>query len=202
MSSSTLSNHYIRRLTSTQKACFICSRPTPVVLVSVKAQAEDFFYICANHLNDRNFATLIPQQQQQQQQQQQSKQEERLPDKVSKEEIERVKQEWIARQAAKKDKKADENKDSDKKEEEQQKGWLAYIASTIKDSTIGASSAPANKPAVTASTPPPAAASTTTPPSHEHYALHRSFYQMRIDAYNKKVAIKRAKELNFPAVPT
>lgn len=191
-----LSNHYIRRLTSSPKACFVCSRPSSVVLVSHTAGASDFFYVCVSHLADRHFATKI---------QTQSPASDnsittsaRLPDKVSQEEIDKVKAEWEQRQRDKRKQSSTETPAKDDKKEPQQ-GWLAYIASSIKDSTAGGSTNDQDKQqsALAKSSPPTSSA----PVSHEHYALHRSFYNMRVDAHNKVLANKRAKELNFPSVP-
>lgn len=173
----------------------MCSRPSPVVLVSHTASAEDFFYVCASHLSDRNFATLMqspaaPAQSQQ-------KDAARLPDKVGKDEIGKIKREWEERQKAKKDKGADDKTKSDNSGEQDKKepsqGWLSYITSTLSDSTK--QSSPPPQPAAAATSPPP------QPAGHERYQLHRSFYNMRVEAYNRRVALRRAKELNFPSVP-
>lgn len=198
-----LSNHYIRRLTSSPKACFVCSRPSPVVLVSNTAGAHDFFYVCATHLGDRNFATKIAQQQQQQQQLQSTTDAARLPEKVSKEEIEKVKREWEQRQQQQQVK--SESKKTTGKEEPEQQGWLAYFASSIGGTGDKTAAADANKSVASADasspTPTPTPAPAPATPQHEHYSLHRTFYNMRIDSYNKALAVKRAKELNFPSVP-
>lgn len=184
-----LSNNYIRRLTSSAKPCYVCSRQSPIVLVSNTAGAHDFFYVCAGHLTDRNFASRIalqtgaagtPK----------DAAADRLPDKVSKEEIEKVKREWEERQRAKKSKDSGDKKgDDDKKKEDAQQGWLAYLASSVRDgvsSSIGvggAGTAPATPaPAPTSSTAP---APSSSPAQHEHYSLHRGFYTMRVDAFNR-----------------
>lgn len=120
-----------------------------------------------------------------------------------------MKKEWEERQKAKKeaaaakekDKGKDEASDKDKKDEKQ--GWLAYLATSLKDATI---SSPAATTSPTPTTADKGAASATgessTPPrGHEYYSLNRSFYAMRVDLNNKKLSMKRAKELNFPSVP-
>jgi hypothetical protein len=169
--------------------------------VSNTAAAEDFFYVCASHLTDRHFATQI---------QKDSAATGaaggggvRLPDKVAQADIDKVKKEWEERQKAKKEKKEKDDQNSkddkegkDKKEDTQ--GWLSYLASSL-SSAAAAGSDKSASPSRSASPAP--AASSSAPKGHEEYSLHRSFYAMRIDGYNKKVALRRAKELNFPSVP-
>ncbi|RXK36048.1 hypothetical protein M231_06696 [Tremella mesenterica] len=53
---STFQNIYYQRATATDRPCYVCLRPTAVVLW----RAEDFFYVCERHLSDPSFATLIP----------------------------------------------------------------------------------------------------------------------------------------------
>lgn len=50
-------NIYHRRLVApaASKPCFICHKPTPVVLIT--PDARDFFYACGGHLEDRGFAS-------------------------------------------------------------------------------------------------------------------------------------------------
>lgn len=194
-----LSNHYTRRLTSSPKSCFVCSRPSPIVLVSNSAAAEDFFYVCASHLTDRHFATLI----QKDSAATGASGGVRLPEKVAQEDIDKVKREWEERQKAKKEKKEKEkvdgkdDKDSKDKKEDSQ-GWLSYLASSISSATAATSDKSASP---SRSGSPAPAPSVAVPKGHEEYTLHRSFYAMRVDSYNKKTALRRAKELNFPSVP-
>lgn len=53
-------NTYHRRQVAdaASKACFICCKPTSVVLVSSDGKA-DFFYVCQGHLLDAGFATPV-----------------------------------------------------------------------------------------------------------------------------------------------
>lgn len=168
--------------------------------MSNTAAAEDFFYVCASHLTDRHFATLI--------------QKDgaaagasgvggvRLPDKVAQEDIDKVKKEWEERQKAKKEKKDKDNTSKDDKDgkdkKEDTQGWLSYLASSLTSATAAG---PDTSASPSRSASPAPAASPAVPKGHEEYSLHRSFYAMRIDGYNKKVALRRAKELNFPSVP-
>lgn len=217
-----LSNHYLRRLIAEPgKSCFVCSRPTTVVLVSTTAGAEDFFYACATHLSDRNFATSVqgPGSTSSSSGSTASgaaggTDSDRLPDKVGKDEIEKVKREYEERQKAKKEAEAKQKKEAadadDKKGDEKgegkdgqkdkkSQGWLSYLTSSLSDSTSSSPAGP--KTNSSGSSTPTAAAPPAQPTGPLYYSLHRSFYAMRIDAYNKRQAMKRAKELNFPSVP-
>ncbi|PWN30574.1 DUF1742-domain-containing protein [Jaminaea rosea] len=213
-----LTNHYIRRLVAEPgKACFVCSRPTPVVLVSTTAGADDFFYACRSHLSDRHFATLTagPGSSGSAAAINTASDAGRLPDKVSKEEIDKIKKEYEEKQKAKEAKKKEEgdkaegkdkDKDKDQKDDKSQQGWLSYLATSLKDATISSPSSQTTEAdrlvsARTASASVEPSSSQSQPKGHEYYTLHRSFYAMRVDLNDRKQATRRAKELNFPSVP-
>ncbi|KDN52649.1 DUF1742-domain-containing protein [Tilletiaria anomala UBC 951] len=202
-------NHYIHRLAGTAKPCLVCYRPSPHVLVSQSLPAEDFFYVCESHLSDRHFASQIadhsvalaglPCAQV-------------LPEKVSQAEINKIKLEYEERQkkreeAAKskideegKEKGEGDKADKDKnRNKNKNQSWFSGLSSLLDSSATGDSpfSAPANsKPTTTYGTAPG-----KTEGKHDRYTLHRDFYNMRFDAYKKRDAIKRAKELSMPAAP-
>ncbi|RKP08268.1 VPS4-associated protein 1 [Thamnocephalis sphaerospora] len=50
-----LVNEYVKRTAKDEASCFVCHKPTTVVLVSAKSQPADWFYSCASHLEDRGF---------------------------------------------------------------------------------------------------------------------------------------------------
>ncbi|KAG2151910.1 DUF1742-domain-containing protein [Suillus cothurnatus] len=50
-------NLYYKRTTATAKACYICYKPTTVVLATI--DTSDFLYTCAIHLSDHGFATRV-----------------------------------------------------------------------------------------------------------------------------------------------
>ncbi|KAE8222962.1 hypothetical protein CF319_g3927 [Tilletia indica] len=203
-----ISNHYVRRLAGTPKSCLVCYRPSPVVLVSVSIPTHDFFYVCTTHLADRHFANRLP-----------TPGEAsaaggdvpgRLPDKVSKEEIDKVTQEWKDRQKAKEEREKSAAAAKEKEKEKEAKGWLSTVAGAAGTAASAVSSLASS--AMTSSPSPsdPSASATATPPlapalppgQHEHYQLHKDYFAMRKDALNKRAALQRAKELNMPAVPS
>ena len=81
-----LQNHYHRRLTaaSSAKACFICYKPTPTVLIT--PDSRDFFYVCAGHLEDRGFAVAVDEEGKDKEKEQR--------DQALKQEVEKVKREY------------------------------------------------------------------------------------------------------------
>ncbi|CAG8772216.1 7544_t:CDS:2, partial [Racocetra persica] len=55
---STLKNLYTHRTATTERQCFICNQFTNAVLTT--DNGLDWFYTCTSHLNDRGFATAVP----------------------------------------------------------------------------------------------------------------------------------------------
>ncbi|KAK0533236.1 hypothetical protein OC842_003020 [Tilletia horrida] len=220
-----LGNHYIRRLAGTPKPCLICYRPSPVVLVSVALPTQDFFYCCPSHLADRHFATRIPSASAsasgggagagaaQDKDKDKDKVPGRLPDKVSKEEIDKVTREWKERQQ-KKEAAAAAAKDKEKESSSSSssKGWLSTVAGaagtaasgvySLASSAIASSSSPSDPSTADPRSAAPPAEAPLPPGQHEHYQLHKDIFAMRKDTFNKRAALKRAQELNMPAVPS
>ncbi|KAF8916878.1 VPS4-associated protein 1 [Mucidula mucida] len=96
-------NVYYKRTAATPKACYVCYKPTPIVLATINT--VDFLYTCESHLKDRDFASQIQDEQ-----------------SASPEEIARVKAEWEEKQKRKKEKEQEKAKDKegddkDKKDE-------------------------------------------------------------------------------------
>ncbi|TFL00581.1 VPS4-associated protein 1 [Pterulicium gracile] len=171
-------NLYYKRTAATEKACFVCFKPTPLVLAT--AQTVDFFYVCPGHLTDRGFASPLSSE----------------PEKpqVGAEEIAKVKQEWEDKQKAKKEKadaakekEKDSEKDGDKKGKDPDESTSSNKADTKW-----------SRPA--ASTSPSPAPSGSTTPKHERYALHRDFYAMRQTEHRKRRQTAQAKQL-APQLP-
>ncbi|KAH7103002.1 DUF1742-domain-containing protein [Auriculariales sp. MPI-PUGE-AT-0066] len=104
-------NVYYKRAVATAKPCFVCSKPTTVVLATINT--VDFLYTCSMHLEDRGFATKL------------SDDTVSPSPSVSQDEIDRVKREWEDHQKRKaeekkedKDKKEGDTKDKDKEKKD------------------------------------------------------------------------------------
>ena len=164
--------------TATARACYVCSKPSTTCLATTNA--VDFIYTCDAHLTDPGFATEI------------------LVDPpketVSKEEIARVKAEWEAKEARKKDssskaKAPAEGAAGEKKDEGDNKK---------KKSTDDKSPSPP----VPGTLPSPTATSSATP-AHKRYSLHRDFYAMRQAEHRRRRQTKQMNELapRLPGAP-
>jgi hypothetical protein len=106
---------------------------------------------------------------------------------VSKEEIARVKAEWEAKEARKKDSKAKGTAEGEKKDDGDDKKK---------------SSDKSPSPSVPGSMPSPTAASSATP-AHKRYSLHRDFYAMRQAEHRRRRQTKQMNELapRLPGAP-
>ncbi|KAI0002951.1 VPS4-associated protein 1 [Russula compacta] len=177
-------NVYYKRATATSRACYVCSKPTTICLST--ANAVDFIYTCDAHLSDTGFATELvdpaaaaPKE-----------------EAVSKEEIARIKAEWEAKEARKKDKdKAKETNKSGGKDT----GGEGEKEGVKKNGTKSPSPR-------TPSSPPshsPVASSGAATPTHKRYSLHRDFYAMRQAEHRRRRQTKQIQELapRFPGAP-
>lgn len=202
-------NVYIHRQAGTPKSCFVCYKSSPHVLVSQSIPTLDFLYVCHAHLADRHFANKLSDPASTSG----SAAGERLPDKVSQDEIAKIKAEYEAKQKAKESAK-DKDKDADKDKQSKPltaMGVAGSVFSTVTSTVSGlASSAISSIPSEaaaqpTATTPSPAAAAAETlakqHPLHAKYALHREFYAARVREWNNKMVKKKEKELNMPPAP-
>lgn len=118
MSSSPFPNVYTHRKVAdtASKGCNICYKPTTSVLITLEKQ--DFFYVCAIHLKDKNFATPIIDHaaiEARLKAEAEAKKKKELD-----EEVERVKKEYAEKQKAKAEK-DDKGKDKDQKEQDKDK---------------------------------------------------------------------------------
>ncbi|KAJ9476184.1 hypothetical protein PHBOTO_006300 [Pseudozyma hubeiensis] len=203
-------NIYIHRQAGTPRSCFVCYKSSPHVLVSQSIPTLDFLYVCHAHLADRHFASKLSDPASSPSAVTAG---ERLPDKVSQDEIAKIKAEYEAKQKAKEGAK-DSDKDSDKDKQASKPftamGVAGSVFSTVTSTVSGLassaiSSIPGEAPASTAAatTPSPAAAETLAKqhPLHAKYALHREFYAARVREWNNKMVKKKEKELNMPPAP-
>ncbi|SPO31687.1 uncharacterized protein UTRI_06608_B [Ustilago trichophora] len=205
------SNVYIHRQAGTPKACFVCHKQSPHVLVSQSIPTLDFLYVCHVHLADRHFATKLsdpgpvatttPTSAA-------GGSAERLPDKVSQAEIEKIKAEYEAKLKAK-----ESAKDKEKEAQKENKPFSAMsvagsvfstVTSTVSglaSTAIGSIPTEAAQPAAVTPSPTSAETLTKTHPLHAKYALHREFYAARVREWNHKMVKKKEKELNMPPAP-
>ncbi|KAF9008649.1 DUF1742-domain-containing protein [Hymenopellis radicata] len=99
-------NVYYKRTAATPKACYVCYKPTPIVLATINT--VDFLYTCESHLKDRGFASQI--------------QDEHAAPAASPEEIAKVKAEWEEKQKRKKEKEQEKAKGKDKDGDDKDNG--------------------------------------------------------------------------------
>ncbi|OCB84596.1 DUF1742-domain-containing protein [Sanghuangporus baumii] len=164
------------------KACFICSRPTTIVLAT--KDSVDFFYTCDGHLKDPGFASLI------------GESGDSLAGArklgVSDEEIQKVKEEYERRQQKKREKSGKEKDKSDDKGKDDTKKETDGENAKAKD----ISSSPAQAPSQSTGTSTPMV-------SHQRYILHRDIFAMRLGVHRKRRQAAKAKEVapRLPSAP-
>lgn len=95
-------NLYYKRTTATAKACYICYKPTTVVLATI--DTSDFLYTCTIHLSDHGFATRVLE----------PESENKIG--IGAEEIAKLREEWEEKQKRKKEKEKDKDKTADEGE--------------------------------------------------------------------------------------
>ncbi|KAI6357967.1 hypothetical protein MCOR25_007481 [Pyricularia grisea] len=193
MSSAPFPNIYTHRKVAdtSSKGCNICYKPTTSVLITPEKQ--DFFYVCAIHLKDKNFATPIIDHaaiEGRLKAEAEAKKKKELD-----EEVERVKKEYAEKQKAKAEK---EGKDKNKEEKDQEKD-KAQPDSKNEETT---------KPEDKTKDASPGAATVVSAADEEPrvFALARSFYNQRIDKKRQIEMAKRNRERMqnpsfFPSVP-
>ncbi|PGH16455.1 hypothetical protein AJ79_01786 [Helicocarpus griseus UAMH5409] len=172
-------------LLAAARSCDICYKPSSSVLIT--PDKKDFFYVCPVHLKDRGFCSPIID-------------EEEVAAKKRKEEmdkeIEKVKQEYEEKMKRKKQKGKD--KDKDKKDEEDTKDK--------KKDEDDDSKAEKEKDDKIKSIQNSGTEKQTTDDAPRIFALHKNFYQMRIDRLRNMEIAKRNRERMkdpglFPSAP-
>ncbi|KAL3468304.1 VPS4-associated protein 1 [Aspergillus heterothallicus] len=193
MASSLPNIWHLRRVAeAAAKACLICHKPSSSVLIT--PNNKDFFYVCPVHLQDRHFCSPII-----------DAEEEAAKKKAEAmaKEIEKVKQEYEEKQKRKKEKgkekKKDDSKD-DSKETKDSKDNSAKSDADKKDERERDEKIEAIKKAQGTGTP-------AADDSPRIFALHKNFYQMRIDRIRNMEAAKRNRQRlqdpsYFPSVPS
>ncbi|RAL05799.1 AAA-ATPase Vps4-associated 1 family protein [Aspergillus ibericus CBS 121593] len=186
--STTLQNiWHLRRVADTAaKACHICYKPSSSVLIT--PDNRDFFYVCPSHLTDRHFCSPIVDT-------------EAVAAKAKEEamarEIEMVKREYEEKQKRKKNaEKEKEKKEKDKKDGDDQDGTKKGDGEDKAMEKERDDKIEDIKKSGTSSDDGPRV-----------FALHKNFYQMRIDRMrNAEIAKRNRQRLQdpslFPSVPT
>ncbi|KAL4984754.1 VPS4-associated protein 1 [Aspergillus falconensis] len=175
---------HLRRVADTAaKACLICHKPSSSVLIT--PNNKDYFYVCPVHLKDRHFCSPIV-----------DAQEEAAKKKAEAmaREIEKVKKEYEEKQQRKKEK---EKKDDSKDDKDKDKDDSSTKADDKKEEKERDDKIDAIK---KQSTP-------TLDDSPRIFALHKNFYQMRVDRMRNIEAAKRNRQRLqdpsfFPSVPS
>ncbi|KAJ5915097.1 hypothetical protein N7454_011209 [Penicillium verhagenii] len=182
--------YHLRRVADTSaKSCLICHKPSTSVLIT--PDNKDFFYVCPAHLQDRHFCSAIVDTESDMKRQR---------EEAMAKEIEKVKQEYEEKQKRKKEKAKESSKDDKDKEKEKGDSKDKDIADSDtkasdekeRDDKIDSIKNEGNE--------------TKADNGPRVFALHKTFYQMRIDRLR---GIERAKKNQermknpslFPSVP-
>ncbi|KAL4978063.1 VPS4-associated protein 1 [Aspergillus desertorum] len=179
---------HLRRVADTAaKACLICHKPSSSVLIT--PNNKDYFYVCPVHLKDRHFCSPIV-----------DTEEEAAKKKAEymAREIEKVKKEYEEKQQRKKEKeKEKEKKDDPKDDKDKGKDDSSKKADDKKEEKERDDKIDAIR-----------TQGTSTPDDLPRiFALHKNFYQMRLDRMrNIEVAKRNRQRLQdpsfFPSVPS
>ncbi|KAE8399135.1 AAA-ATPase Vps4-associated protein 1-domain-containing protein [Aspergillus pseudonomiae] len=197
--------YHLRRVADTAaKACYVCHKPSSSVMIT--PDNKDFFYVCPVHLKDRHFCSPIVDTEDEEK----KKKEEALA-----KEIEKVKKEYEEKQKKKKDKtkekksdeesKKEEGSSSDKKEgnDEKERDDKVYILPPLPLLPHPPAAQALDIESLKKSAQP----TSTSDDGPRIFALHKNFYQMRIDRLRNLEAAKRNRQRLqdpsfFPSVPS
>ncbi|GES62595.1 DUF1742-domain-containing protein [Aspergillus terreus] len=179
---------HLRRVADTAaKACYVCYKPSTSVLIT--PDNKDFFYVCPSHLKDKHFCSPIVDAEDQAAKKKQEAMAREI-EKVKKEYEEKQKKKQKEKEKEKKKEKDQKSDDADKKTETTDKSdekERDEKIESIQKAESGNPSAPDDSPRV--------------------FALHKNFYQMRIDRLRNAEAARRNRQRLqdpsfFPSVPT
>ncbi|KAB8270012.1 AAA-ATPase Vps4-associated protein 1-domain-containing protein [Aspergillus flavus] len=202
--------YHLRRVADTAaKACYVCHKPSSSVMIT--PDNKDFFYVCPIHLKDRHFCSPIVDTEAEEK----KKKEEALA-----KEIEKVKKEYEERQKKKKDKSKEKKPDEESKKEEKSSNTDKQEGNDEKERddkvyTLPYPTSPAHSPSGhpdaqtlnIESLKKSAQSTSTSDDGPRIFALHKNFYQMRIDRLRNLEAAKRNRQRLqdpsfFPSVPS
>ncbi|KAM5534887.1 hypothetical protein V8D89_011442 [Ganoderma adspersum] len=181
---SAFTNLYYKRAVGTARPCYVCNKPTTVVLATINT--VDFLYTCDAHLSDPGFASQVGS----------------SNDGVgaggakklglSPEEIAKVKAEYEERQKKKRVEKTKEKEaDKDGKEDQEVDAKGGKKSSTPASGT--------KSPPSSSASPSPGPAT----PTHQRYMLHRDIFALRLAEHRRRRQAAQAKELapRLPGAP-
>ncbi|KAL4878558.1 VPS4-associated protein 1 [Aspergillus karnatakaensis] len=178
---------HLRRVADTAaKSCLICHKPSTSVLIT--PNNKDYFYICPVHLEDKHFCSPIIDAEEE---------EKKKKAEAMALEIEKVKKEYEEKQKRKKEKTKEKKKDDKEKDDSKES---SKADAEGKDSKERDDEIDAIKNAQSTST-------SMSDDSPRIFALHKNFYQMRIDRMRNMEAAKRNRQRLqdpsfFPSVPS
>ncbi|KAJ5569915.1 uncharacterized protein N7459_009345 [Penicillium hispanicum] len=203
--------YHLRRVADTSaKACLVCYKPSTSVLITPdnkfyaanllvytyghSLSSQDFFYVCPAHLQDRHFCSPIVDTE---------SDVKRLKEDEMAKEIEKVKKEYEEKQQRKKDREKQfakdekDKKDKDDKDDSKDKDGKNESKSKDNDEKERDDKIDAIKKDNPQSKPDSSA---------RIFALHKTFYQMRVDRLRGIERAKRNQERMrnpslFPSVP-
>ncbi|KAJ5172422.1 hypothetical protein N7492_005015 [Penicillium capsulatum] len=185
--------YHLRRVADTSaKACLICFKPSTSVLIT--PDNKDFFYVCPAHLQDRHFCSPIVDNE---------GEAARLKQEAMAKEIEKVKKEYEEKQQRKKEREKQSTKD-EKKEKDADKDQ-SKDKSKEKDKSSKSNDEKERDEKIDSIQKGDMQTNSDTSP--RVFALHKTFYQMRIDRLRSIEMAKRNQDRMknpslFPSVPT
>ncbi|KAG6328808.1 hypothetical protein ID866_10282 [Astraeus odoratus] len=178
-----LQNLYYKRTAATAKACYICYKPTTIVLATI--DTTDFLYTCAIHLTDPGFATRVK---------------DEVDTKVgaSAEEIAKIKQEWEDKQRKKREKEKEKEKEKEEREKADKEKEDTKEKEKAADGEVDKSKKPEGS-ATASGQPAP-----SPKPTHERYVLHRDIFSIRVAEQRRRRQNAQVKTLapRLPGTPT
>ncbi|KAL6234180.1 VPS4-associated protein 1 [Aspergillus navahoensis] len=182
---------HLRRVADTAaRACLVCHKPSSSVLIT--PNNKDYFYVCLVHLKDRHFCSPIV-----------DAEEETAKKRAEAmaREIEKVKKEYEEKKQRKKEKEKEKAKEKKKGDPKDDKGNDKDDSSKKADDKKEEKERDDKIDAIKKQS------TSTLDDSPRIFALHKNFYQMRVDRMRNLEAAKRNRQRLqdpsfFPSVPS
>ncbi|KAL4873166.1 VPS4-associated protein 1 [Aspergillus spectabilis] len=192
---------HLRRVADTAaKSCLICHKPSTSVLIT--PNNKDHFYICPIHLQDRHFCSPIIDAEEE---------EKKKKADAMAQEIEKVKKEYEEKQRKKKEKKKKKKEEEENKDDKDKDDSKDCKDKSEKDSSSKADADDKDEKErddkIDAIKKAQSTNRSTSDDSPRIFALHKNFYQMRIDRIRNMEAGKRNRQRLqdpsfFPSAPS